>query len=258
MIPTLIPRGMIETSETGAIYRMSVSDETQPDQLPALDAEDLIRRPQREPESTETTLRGEPAIHQLAGHALRLGAFFGVLSAPNAFEPTPFSIAPTHAAILAVAAPAPIASTEPAAYKAFKDLAAWLEAEDSQIADMVGIGRTTPYAWKREGHEPRAATAQRIYEHHATLDSLSRRLGAAGLHRWLREASPTRRDTLLNGDLESLERDVHTILFRRSRERRYDLAAAPDDYAPSDAVSDSAAPSQTIRPSGRRPRRPAQ
>lgn len=257
MIPTLVPRGMIESSATGAIYRVSVSNETQPEQLPALDAEDLILRPQRGPGSTGTTLRGEPAIHQLARHALHLGAYVGVLSAASAFEPTPFSIAPAHAVVLAVAAPAPIASTEPTAYKAFKDLASWLEAEDSQIADMVGIGRTTPYAWKREGHEPRAATAQRIYEHHATLDSLSRRLGAAGLHRWLREGSPTRRDRLLNGDLEALERDIHTILFRRSRERRYDLAAAPDEDAPRDAVSDSAT-SQTVRPSGRRPRRPAQ
>ncbi len=150
--------------------------------------------------------------------------------------PKPFSIEMAHHAADCVAGRAAgsddAAQDEPPAYRAFKDLSRWLDADDGQIADMVSIGRTTPYTWKREGREPRPATAQRIYEHHATLDALRRRLGGDAFRRWLNEGVSTRRDALLAGDLAGLEQDVHDVLFRRPKDERIDLAAAPEDSTP--------------------------
>jgi hypothetical protein len=247
---------------TGGFYRVPVTDETAVEPIPGLDADALIGRLRGEAsEATEVTLRREQSIGLKPGRVATVGALLGaglmLMGSPAIFEPTPFTLDVAHHADARAAGPTPAdddaTRTEPAAYRAFKDLARWLDAEDGQVADMVGIGRTTPYTWSREGREPRAATAQRIYEHHATLDALLRRLGLAGLRRWLHEGIPTRRDTLLAGDLAGLERDVHEVLFRRSVEHHADLAAAPEGTA---AAVDptNAAP---VRPSGRRPRRPA-
>src|SRR5262249_55741433 len=64
--------------------------------------------------------------------------------------------------------------SDPEAFTAFKDLGRWLNADDEQIAGMLGIGRTTAYSWKRERREPRPDNARRIYEFHAVLDSVRR------------------------------------------------------------------------------------
>jgi hypothetical protein len=211
-------------------------------------------------EATEITIRRERSAGVKSGRAATVGALLGagllLMGSPALYEPTPFTIEVGHHARGSTAIPAAAAEdtarTEPAAYRAFKDLGRWLDAEDGQIADMVGIGRTTPYTWKREGREPRAGTAQRIYEHHATMDALQRRLGEEGLRRWLHEGVPTRRDAVLAGGLTDLERDVHEVLFRRPVDQEVDLAAAPED------TTSAVFPAQTapVRPSGRRPRRP--
>jgi len=112
----------------------------------------------------------------------------------------------------------------PRAYLAFKDLANWLSADEAEIADMVGIGRTTPYAWHRDGREPRPSTVRRLYEYHATLDALRRKLGEKGMQQWLELG---RRDTLLAGDLEAVGDDVRQALFLPAQ-RWFDLAAAPE------------------------------
>lgn len=112
----------------------------------------------------------------------------------------------------------------PRAYLAFKDLADWLSADEAEIADMVGIGRTTPYAWHRDGREPRPSTVRRLYEFHATLDALRRKLGEEGMQQWLELG---RRDTLIVGDLEAVGDDVRRVLFS-SAQRWFDLAAAPE------------------------------
>jgi len=112
----------------------------------------------------------------------------------------------------------------PRAYVAFKDLASWLSADEADIADMVGIGRTTPYAWRRDGREPRPSTVRRLYEYHATLDALRRRLGESAMQRWLELG---RRETLLAGNLEALGDDLRQALFSPAQ-RWFDLAAAPE------------------------------
>jgi len=141
---------------------------------------------------------------------------------------------------------------DPPAYRAFKDLGVWLNAGDDQVADMLGIGRTTPYAWKREGREPRPETARRIYEYHAVLDSLRRRLGSSEFQMWLREGNPSRHDRLLAGELESLDRDVHAVLFQPVAAGRPDLGWAPEPAAAAVASDPSARAPRRAR---RRPRR---
>lgn len=245
---------------TGAFYRLPVAEETAVEPVPGLDADALMGRlGGQASEATEITIRGERVTGIKAGRAATVGALLGaglmLMGSPALYEPTPFTIDVSHhAAGTATAADtADTVGTEPAAYRAFKDLGRWLDAEDGQVADMVGIGRTTPYTWKREEREPRAATAQRVYEHHATLDALQHRLGEDGLRRWLHESVPPRRDAVLAGGLAGLERDVHEVLFRRPVDQQVDLAAVPED------TTSAAAPAQAapVRPSGRRPRRPA-
>jgi hypothetical protein len=201
-----------------------------------------------------TKLECEPSM-SLLGIAAQRWTSHGICSAMKVIddpivliEETPYSLDP-FGATLSPRIDVEQADNQPAAFRAFKDLGAWLDAEDSEIADMVGVGRTTPYTWRRDNREPRAATAQRIYEHHATLDSLRRRLGRDQLRAWLHEGSPTRRERLLRGGLQSLGPEVHGVVFRPAA--RADLAAAPD--VDTSAVMPAARPAQ---PSGRRPRRP--
>lgn len=245
---------------TGAFYRLPLADETVVEPVPGFDADALTGRlPGQALEATEITIRGERVTGIKAGRVATVGALLGagllLMGSPALYEPTPFTIDVSHHGRGWATAPAAAdaVSTEPAAYRAFKDLGRWLDAEDGQVADMVGIGRTTPYTWKREGREPRATTAQRIYEHHATLDALQRRLGEDGLRRWLHVGVPPRRDAVLAGGLAGLERDVHEVLFRRPVDQQVDIAAAPED------TTSAAAPAQAapVRPSGRRPRQPA-
>lgn len=246
---------------TGSVYCMPVSaTETSVEPHGAVDTALLDAVYGSAYEGTATTTMAQPQWSP--GHDTRfcvgelVGAGMVWLRRGTLAQPTPFTIsrsAFTTFGFLPVRTDEVIAHDEPAAYRAFKDLVRWLDAEDAQVAEMVGIGRTTPYTWKREGREPRAATSQRIYEHHATLDSLRRKLGGSELRRWLHEGVPTRREALLAGGLQSLEADVHDVLFRRAPGDRIDLAAAPEDTA---AVAITAAPG-AARPSGRRPRRPA-
>lgn len=163
------------------------------------------------------------------------------------FDPTPSVFERVGQFLAARTLPA----SDPPAYQAFKALGRLLNADDHQIAEMVGIGRTTPYTWKRDGREPRARSSQRIYEYQATIDALRRRLGAEQFRDWLSEGITPRRDVLLAGGLESLDAEVHQVLFRRAPSQRVDLSAAPEDVAPLGEVSRG----RDLRPSRRRPRR---
>jgi len=146
----------------------------------------------------------------------------------------------------------PVDPNDPPAFRAFKQLGQWLNAEDGHVAAMLGFGRTTPYQWKRTSTEPRVGTVRRLYEYHATVGSLHRYLGADELRRWLHVGAPsTRRDTLLAGRLEDLERDVYDALFRGDPETRLAFVAAPED-----AGEAAAHEGQAPRASRRRPRRP--
>lgn len=242
----------LDANRTGVVYGVHAQHETRSEGLPVIDDAALI--------SGLTNIRSQPTSvapqHQaLVVIADPLGLLplapsrgGRVILAPAVFDPTPSAIEQTWCESVAPIRESP---SDPPAFRAFKALGRWLYADDALIADMVGVGRTTPYTWRRDGREPRSGTAQRIYEHAATLDSLERRLGLTGMRRWLAEGVPTRRERLLQGGLSDLEADVHEALFRRAHEHRVDLAAAPEDALPMEPV----ATQRTLQPSTRRPRR---
>jgi hypothetical protein len=134
----------------------------------------------------------------------------------------------------------------PRAFQAFKDLGSWLDADDDEVAGAVGIGRTTPYAWRREGHEPRARTVRRLYELHAMLDAVRRQLGSSRFGGWLSTGSPSRRSRLLAGDIASVAPDVDAALFGGLE--RPDLSWSPE---PADNERLTADQTFDARPSGR-------
>lgn len=243
---------LTHTVPTGAIYTLHAPQETRAEKLPAIDVENLIGALRRDPVGhTDVTPMHVRLLGAGSGPGFDVVAYTGsgkmLVAEMKVFESTPSTLERARGAAVRVDRRA----GDPPAYEAFKALGRWLNADDAAIAEMVGVGRTTAYTWKRDGREPRAATAQRIYEYHATLDALRRRLGTGGLRRWLHEGVTPRRDVLLAGDLEHLEREVHDVLFRRAPTQRVDLAAAPEDSSPAE-VSGSEG---SLRPSGRRPRR---
>lgn len=245
-------QALTDTAPTGAVYRVHAPQETRVEGLPTIDVERLIGALRWDAQDrTDVTPQSIQALVVGGGSALDVLAYSGrgalLVGEMKVFDSTPSTIEQSWDWV----APVDRAASNPPAYEAFKALGRWLNADDAAIADMVGIGRTTPYTWKRDGREPRAATAQRIYEYHATVDALRRRLGIGGLRRWLQEGVAPRREVLLAGDLESLEPDVHELLFRRAPTRRVDLAAAPEDTDPAGIAPGG----RSLRPSGRRPRR---
>lgn len=245
---------LIQTTPTGAVYGTHGPRETRVEPLPAIDVDSLIGVfVDDRSEHTEVTASHRRLVDSLdiwISDVIAFTTAAAVLVAEaKVFEPTPSTIEQIRARTLPFT---PDEVRGPSAYEAFKALGRWLDADDAAIADMVGVGRTTPYAWKRDGREPRAATTQRIYEYDATIDSLRRRLGIGGLRRWLHEGIPSRRDTLLAGNLERLEGDVHAVLFRREPAQRIDLAASPEEPP---VTVETPGREQPLRPSGRRPRR---
>jgi hypothetical protein len=242
---------LTDTVPTGARYGVHAPQETHVEGLPAIDVESLIGALRWDSlDHTDVTPQHIQALGGGAGSALDVVAYASgalLVAEMKVFESTPSTIEQSRGWVM----PVDRAASDPPAYEAFKALGRWLNADDAAIADMVGVGRTTPYTWKRDGREPRAATSQRIYEYHATVDALRRRLGIGGLRRWLHEGVSPRRDVLLAGELESLEPDVHELLFRRAPTQRVDLAAAPEDTDP----GGTAPGGRSLRPSGRRPRR---
>jgi hypothetical protein len=237
---------------TGVIYGIQAPQETRAEELPTIDVENLVGALRRDPiahtDVTPMNIRLLAASGVFAPDVIvYIGRGIALVAEVKVFDPTPSTFERSRDWFVPVG---PTIS-EPPAYEAFKALGRWLNADDAAIADMVGVGRTTPYAWKRDGREPRAATSQRIYEYHATLDALRRRLGIRGLRTWLHEGVTARRNVLLAGNLERLEQDVHEVLFRRAPSHRVDLAAAPDDTT----AAATAPGGRSLRPSGRRPRR---
>jgi hypothetical protein len=104
-----------------------------------------------------------------------------------------------------------------ASFRKFKDVARWLGLSDEAAAELVGVGRTTPYSWERRAHEPRPSKAGRLFEYHALLSSLVRRLGASGLDEWLVAGSPRPRQLLLGGNLGAAYDAAHEFLFTPGR-----------------------------------------
>lgn len=115
------------------------------------------------------------------------------------------------------------------AYDAFKDLGQWLDATDDEVAEMVGIGRTTPYDWKRVGREPRRSTVRLLFQCHAVLSALVKKLGEPQAKEWLLVEDPKRRERLLSGDIAAIQAETRPIIFGTARPRARRGSWMPDD-----------------------------
>ena len=123
---------------------------------------------------------------------------------PDEAAPTP---APSHAGANSLGA---------RAYAAFKDLGRWLMLDDPTVASMVGIKRTTPYAWEREGRQPRPTTVRRLLQHHAVVAAVVDQLGAEGASAWLAAGNPSPVELLLDGRFDAVDERVGELVFARN------------------------------------------
>jgi hypothetical protein len=145
---------------------------------------------------------------------------------------------------------------ETRAYRTFVELADWLEMSQAEAARLLGMGRTTPLAWRRAGHEPQPARARRLYQTHALVSTLVRRLGRDETRRWLAAGDPSPLALIAQGDVTSADDLADELIFGTapSRERLGAWIEEPVDTDPSAAEPKQGPPRRMRR---RPPRRRA-
>jgi transcriptional regulator with XRE-family HTH domain len=102
------------------------------------------------------------------------------------------------------------------AWGTFSDLKEQLGMTQEELADAVGVGRTTPYQWQR-GREPQPRHGRRLYELAATVGALRRRLDHDAFQAWLASGDPPPRELLAAGDLATVNRLADEIIFPTTR-----------------------------------------
>jgi hypothetical protein len=120
------------------------------------------------------------------------------------------------------------------AFHAFEELTGWLQITKAELAAIIGVGRTTPFSSWMKGANPRPAHARRLYELHALVSTLHRRLGDSGLSGWLQRGSPAPLERLLAGDFDAFELAANDVIFPRPDgipERLDALAPPPEGEA---------------------------
>ncbi len=142
----------------------------------------------------------------------------------------------------------PVAEVEaPPAYRAYEELRNWLGMTAAEVADMIGVGRTTPYTWLRQRCEPQPTTSRRLYQVHSIIDALRNRLGEAETRVWLEGGNPSPVEVLRESGHEGLMRLAHDLLFRRPIE----AGPLPGSFIPEEqeatAVQARAAQSAQVR-----------
>lgn len=103
--------------------------------------------------------------------------------------------------------------SEPRAYLAFKDLVDWLEAPEEDVASSVGVELYVIRSWVYEKREPRAQTARKIYQIHASLSAVLQKLGRVKMKQFLFETTPSPRLAILSGDATALSKLAYPIIF---------------------------------------------
>lgn len=112
---------------------------------------------------------------------------------------------------------------------AFQRLRESLPITDDELADIVGVGRTTPYKWMREGTAPKPKTLRHIMRLDAIVRGLRAFYGADQLNEWLVVGVPPPLQMLRNGAIDAFERRSHAAIFKppTTRPVGYDVEAAP-------------------------------
>ena len=141
------------------------------------------------------------------------------------------------------------------AYHAFTELTAWLGMTQEETAALLGIGRTTPLAWRR-GHEPQPARARRLFQTHALVKTLVRRLGTDEARRWLGRGTPSPLELIRSGDVAAADDRAETMIFGAAVPSRLDAWVDNDAAAPAPTHAPDPAAAVTPRRVRRRgPRR---
>lgn len=157
--------------------------------------------------------------------ALALAVGTVALTGTAAIVPTPFIVRQPTGAVVAID-PVTVGSIpRSVAYNKFKETANWLGVTDEEATKILGVGRTTPYAWERRAHEPRPSKAGRLFEYHALLAGLVRTVGSQGLENWLSSGSPQPRHLLRKGDLAGAYDAAHGLIFSDRYEPQVRLGA---------------------------------
>lgn len=99
------------------------------------------------------------------------------------------------------------------AFRAFTELRTWLHLSVDEAADLVGVGRTTPNAWERDGREPQPRTARRLFQLHALIGAVVRRLNQEGADAWLMAGTPTPMELARRPDLSGLADAVEGLVM---------------------------------------------
>lgn len=112
------------------------------------------------------------------------------------------------------------------AYETFKELGAWLEMSDEELAPIVNVARgTVSRSWKG-GHEPRKrAQARQLFQLHAVVSALRGLLGDE-FALWLKHGFPCPLTMLVKGELDRFERAADAVIFPPNPTPRPRLDAA--------------------------------
>lgn len=134
------------------------------------------------------------------------------------------------------------------AYKAFKELATWLEMTDNELADIVDVSRTTvSMSWKKGVEPHNKAKARRLYELHSVVSALHEILGSE-LTGWLKRGRPCPLKLLEQKSYERFERRADEIIFPAPSEPRRRLDTA---WQPSSKDGGRTMASTQLKPAGR-------
>lgn len=136
-------------------------------------------------------------------------------------------------------------------FQAFNDLCRWLNLTDEEAARVVGVRRTTPYAWERDGTRPRPETARRMYQIHAAIAALVQRYGEEEAMRFLLAGARSPAALLMDGDPRAAMRAIEDKVFAGPHRTQLDAwTPEPDESTPPQAGA-----SPTVRFTPRRRRR---
>lgn len=136
------------------------------------------------------------------------------------------------------------------AFRAFKELAVWLNRTERETAQLVGVGRTTPYTWERDGREPRPRSARRLYETHAFVRQLVLSMGKQDAESALGRGGGDSALTLIASNrVAEAEARFASVIYGRPSEELPPLGASRD--GDNDTVDSEPLPDR--RPGGRRP-----
>ena len=122
------------------------------------------------------------------------------------------------------------------AYNAFKELGAWLNLSDSELAKIIEVSRTTVTTSWKNGKEPRKyAQARRLFQLHSVIRALHGAL-AEDLVPWLERGTPTPLAMLKDGHYGRFERLADEVIFPRhdQPQARLDAVGPPSEVAVAD------------------------